>query len=576
MSRVTTDKQVAMPTGASDRPIVVLGAGINGAAIARELVLSGRSVIVVEKADIACGTTAYSSRLIHGGLRYLEYGEFDLVRESLDERRRLLELAPQFVRPLKLHIPVRDRFGGALSSARQFFGLGSPPGKSRGLWLVRAGLWLYDRYARDPSVPKSQVHRSGREQLPPVDADRFPWLCSYWDAQLCYPERFTVSLLTDAAMAARERSVSFACHTYHRARLRGDVVELFAEDLKSEEPHDPQPAATIRPQAIINATGAWVDETLDRLQVDHRRLIGGTKGSHLLTYHRGLAERLGGHGIYAEAEDGRPVFLLPYLDGALIGTTDIRFDGDPAAAVAEDEEVDYLLGVVREVFSDVRLTRDDLHLTYCGVRPLPHVDTSSPAGITRRHAIERNESAPLPLYSIVGGKLTTCRSLAEEVCRRVLGDLELPSEGDSRERFLPGGEGFDPHVSEPSAAVRRCRQLFGAASQRVLDEAQRIEPLGQHAGSVLETAGVPRGLVRWVLRNEWAHRLGDLVERRLMLLYDPQLSHEMLRELAEILAEEGHMRSDQVHGEVRQHMDRLQRHFRLRIKARSVSEGPTQ
>ena len=173
--------------------MVILGAGINGCALARELVLNGVSVWLVDTADIAFGATAYSSRLIHGGLRYLEYGEFDLVRESLAERTRLLRLAPQFVRPLRLFIPVANRFGGIIESARRF--LLRRSGKSsgsRGLWLVRMGLWFYDTYAHDPSLPRHQVHRIDDPCAVSIDDRQFRWLCSYYDAQIAYPERFVL------------------------------------------------------------------------------------------------------------------------------------------------------------------------------------------------------------------------------------------------------------------------------------------------------------------------------------------------------------------------------------------------
>src|SRR5262245_9386968 len=172
------------------QPVLILGAGINGAALARELVLNGVGVYLVDTADIASGATAYSSRLIHGGLRYLEYGEFDLVRESLAERTRLLRLAPQVVRPLKLSIPVKTRTSGFVGAARTFLGLrGGATSQSRGMWVVRMGLWLYDRYARDPMLPGHSARRVGEPATLAVSSD-YRWLCEYWDAQIQYPERF--------------------------------------------------------------------------------------------------------------------------------------------------------------------------------------------------------------------------------------------------------------------------------------------------------------------------------------------------------------------------------------------------
>ena len=209
-----------------DKTILVLGAGINGVAITRELLLNGVPVCLVDQGDIAGGTTAYSSRLIHGGLRYLEYGEFHLVRESLEERERLLQLAPHFVRPLHLFIPVQRRASGVYSAARKF--LGWPTASQdkyvpRGLWLVRMGLRLYDWCARHSSLPRHRGHRLDEPSVPPVDPQQFRWLVSYYDAQVEFPERFVLAMLEDARRLAAEQGVPLDVYTYHRASRRGAV-----------------------------------------------------------------------------------------------------------------------------------------------------------------------------------------------------------------------------------------------------------------------------------------------------------------------------------------------------------------
>ncbi len=177
-------------------PVLILGAGINGAALARELVLNGAPVVLVDTDDLTSGATSASSRLIHGGLRYLEYGEFDLVRESVEERTRLLRLAPHLVRPLELFIPVRTRFGGLTSAVRRLMGKQShDPPASRGLWLVRTGLRWYDTYARDPVLPRHKIYRADDPQALAVDSSCYRWQCSYFDAQVPFPERMVVALI---------------------------------------------------------------------------------------------------------------------------------------------------------------------------------------------------------------------------------------------------------------------------------------------------------------------------------------------------------------------------------------------
>ncbi len=194
--------------------VLILGAGINGSALARELALNGLKVVVVDERDAAAGTTAYSSRLIHGGLRYLEYAEFDLVRESLAERTRWLRLAPHLVRPLRLFVPIRSRGGGLLSAARHFFHVGRQSGDTpehRGLWAVGTGLWLYDRYARDPALPRRKIYAVDSPEVIGVDREKFRWLYAFSDAQLRYPERFTLALLEDAAARRRKAAARSSC-----------------------------------------------------------------------------------------------------------------------------------------------------------------------------------------------------------------------------------------------------------------------------------------------------------------------------------------------------------------------------
>ena len=334
----------------NQQPILVLGAGINGAAVARELLLNGLSVCIVDMGDLAGGTTAYSSRLIHGGLRYLEYGEFSLVRESLRERERLLRLAPQFVRPQRFHIPVRGRLGGWTQAARRFFGRPRRgPVVSRGFWLVRTGLALYDWIARGDDLPAAS---SGplSSRLPTADTDQFRWVCSYSDAQILYPERLVVALLEDARRLAEQRGLSFDVLTYHTAGRLGDEVHLSQGSNVTR---------SLKPSAIVNATGAWVDQTLEKLAVQTSRLIGGTKGSHLLVDNAELAASLGGDAVYLEASDGRPVFLLPFRGKTLIGTTDLPFEENPATATASEDEISYLLAAANELLRHKIGTQDN-------------------------------------------------------------------------------------------------------------------------------------------------------------------------------------------------------------------------
>lgn len=512
------------PERMNEQPVLILGGGINGAAAARELVLNGTPVWLVDTADLAFGATAYSSRLIHGGLRYLEFAEFALVRESLDERARLLRLAPHLVKPLRLFIPVRNQWGGLVQAASKFMGL---PLKSkrtvhRGLRVVQLGLWLYDRYSAGGSLPPRSVHRLNAPGVPAIDSAAAKRLLAYSDAQIVYPERLVIDLLTDARELARAKGIDFRVLTYTRATLHGDSVAL--SDLPGGADR-----GSVRPAAIINATGAWVDTTLARLPVAEKRLMGGTKGSHFVTYQQRLAACLRGQAIYTEAKDGRPVFLLPFGEGTLVGTTDLPFTGDPATARATEEELAYLIDVVNSLFPVAQLQRSELAMHQCGVRPLPFVDASTPAAITRRHQLVWSEGAAVPLVSLVGGKLTTCRSLAEETAAAVLGRLGKRVTIDSRDRPI-------------SPTPIDTALISGTVEQLVTPE-----------------------VVRQAVEQEWAKTLEDVAERRLMLHFSGKLSQSLLAKAADALVQLGTLQPGDQPAALDRCSRRFQEHFGVQL-----------
>ncbi len=568
---------------AVDKPVLILGAGINGAAIARELLLNRIPVCVVDTADIASGATAYSSRLIHGGLRYLEYGDFDLVRQSIEERGRLLVLAPQFVKPLRLFIPVERRLSGVWPAMKEFFGRDGK-GKSsdsRGLWLVQAGLRWYDSFSKATPLPRHSVHRLGDANVPPVDTERYRWACSYYDGQIEFPERFVLALLEDARRLATQQKTWFRVYAYHEVALRHRTVEIrrVGPTSSSLNTNRSKPAHAFEPSAIINATGAWVDRTLKHLRVDSQRLMGGTKGSHFLTSNSAVRQALQGNGVYAEAADGRPVFLLPLGEATLVGTTDLPFEDSPETAVASEDELEYLLTAVNHVFPQVSLTRSDIAWHYSGVRPLPYADDSTPAAVTRRHRLEEHADCPLPLYSLIGGKLTTCRLAAEETVAAIGQRLHLNIENNSRDRTIPGGDAFPVDSSALDAEhqrlteslhlsrkqIRAVWRLCGTSAESCLRDLNSSALRDVTDRANLTGTNLPARFVRRVIRSEWVTRLTDLVERRLMLLYEGDLSEQCLRQLARMMIDEGVLAESQLDEEVEFCKTRLWQHFGKRL-----------
>ncbi len=559
----------------NDRLVLILGGGINGAAVARELVLNRIPVVLVDRADISSGATAASSRLVHGGLRYLEYADFALVRESLAERERLLTLAPDFVHPLRFFIPVEHRVSGLLQSSAKFLRARLAAhlhSTSRGLWLIRAGLHWYDRLAHSSRLPRHAVHRTGAPRTPPVDARRFRWLCSYYDAQMAFPERFVVALLHDTARIAAETHTPFRVLTYHQAALDGHSVTLTPRPLIDAD-GAARVAETITPALIINATGAWVDETLRQLAVPSDRLMGGTKGSHFLTRCPALRSAIGADAIYAEAADGRPVFLLPFGPFTMVGTTDLPVNGDPLAAATNDAELDYLIHAVRRVFPDIALAREDISFYCCGVRPLPYARSANPAAVSRRHMIVPNANSPVPLLSLVGGKLTSCRQLAEEVAAVVLDQLGLDPITNSRRRPLTGDAGQDRSDDTPdqrlaafaethgfsATQAKAVWRLCGGWAESLLAPAVASSVSADDVRDVSGTS-YPRVFVRQVIDREWCNHLTDLVTRRLLLMYTGTITWSTLRELAGLMHAQGRTTDRQLEHEI----EHCVRHLRTR------------
>ena len=553
--------------------VLILGAGINGACVARELALNGVGVVIVDRHDIATGATAKSSRLIHGGLRYLEYGDIGLVRESLNERARLLRLAPQFVRPLRLHIPVGRRTGGLIQAAFRFVKLNRiaasfPFSAGRGLWAVRIGLWMYDRLAASDATQRYAVNRVGATNSPAVDPEQYRWLCSYSDAQILAPERFVVALLADAQQAARDRGVRCDVLTRHAAVMENGEVRVAPLD------EDDGEAEMLRPATIVNATGASGDRTLSELGAKSGRLFGGTKGSHVITHHRGLREALGEDGVYAETADGRLVFVLPFGEGVLIGTTDVRVETNPLQVAASRQEIEYLLEMVNAVFQGVAVGPHDVTAHYCGVRPLPYVSTGKTGAIPRGHSIVSGRAASIPIDTLVGGKLTTCREFGEVAADRILRRLGIPRTANTRDRVIPGGTDYP---ANEDLLQERLRSVATRAGWSVGQAAAVWELIGTRLDEIADSFAtgpsesipgtqIPQSFVDWSIRHEGPRTLEDLIERRLMLAWNCNLSPRTIRSLASCLIETGHLQKADVESEVTRTLRRLEQHYGRRLR----------
>ena len=575
----------ALPAATSS--VLILGGGIHGAALARELVLNGIPVVLADTGDLAAGATSKSSRLIHGGLRYLEYGDVRLVRESLLERGRLLKLAPQFVRPLRLFVPTERRWSGLLRSALGFFKLARTRfgrrlmGRAerrapRGYWPVRLGLWMYDLFSWGDGLPKSRGMTAANlgdrsndamELIPDLGTSRYRWLCAYSDAQMVYPERCVIALLADATDIARETNVSLKIVPHATIRWQGATIQVTSAGTSS--------AISVAPLMVINCSGAWGDLTLTEIDAGTTPLFAGTKGSHFVTRHPGLKSALQGQGVYAETGDRRLAFILPFADAVLVGTTDEEWSGDPDAAVASDAELNYLLEVVNGTLG-LKLSRADIESHYSGVRPLPRTTDTSHAAISRDHAIAEHNLHGVPILTLVGGKLTTFRSVAEQITDHVLTRLKRPRTGSTVQRVLLGGEGFPRDATAWPALWQQWAVEFQASYAEVAGLwplfGMRTREILAHGGSDrqwIADSVLSRSTVCWVIENEWVTELDDLIERRLMLIFAPRLSLATLHDLAECLVKTGRLSRERSQAAVEATAERLCRHYGRAIPANS-------
>lgn len=496
--------------------LVVIGGGINGAGIARDAASRGVKLLLLEMNDFAGGTTSWSSRLIHGGLRYLEHGDLPLVYESLQERGRLLRTARHLVHRICMNVPIYE-------------------GGRRGMLLLRVGMLAYDLLSIGKPLPRHRM--LDRDELlanePGLSTDGLKGGARYYDAQVTFAERLVIENLVAArAYGAVIRNYSIVTGI----EIEGGKVHAvrYFDAATGEE-------VEVGARVVVNAAGPWVDDVLGTVNRPMPELMGGTKGSHIVV---GPFDGAPTDAFYVEAYiDMRPFFILPWNGQYLIGTTDHRYHGDPADAVPGEAEIDYLLSETNRVFPRARLTRNDILFAYAGIRPLP-IQTKKPEGaITRRHIIRNHQRNALGLLSIIGGKLTTYRSLAEQVTDRVVKMLGIRAKACvTREMFLPGAIGLAAaqkmlgdfkEVSEAGAA--RMLAVYGGRTRRVLELAIAEPALV----ASLDPAGTMLAAeVAFVVRHELARHLTDIVHRRTMVGLSGGLGEPLAGAIADVAAAE--------------------------------------
>ena len=429
--------------------VLIVGGGINGAGLLRELALNGVDALLVDKADFAAGATSASSRMIHGGLRYLENGEFRLVRESLQERNRLLKNAPHAIKPLPTTIPIFFRWSGFANATAKFFDRSAKPSK-RGSALVKIGLTLYDLFtARDRVLPTHTfTGRAAALRARPLLHPGIVCTATYYDAWIPLPERLCLELIDDA----------LAAHPGAQALNYVAVIATASDGSVNLRDEITGENFSVTPRVVVNATGAWIDFANTALG-QPTRFIGGTKGSHLVVDHPELLAATAGHQLFYENEDGRICIFFPLHGKVLVGSTDIRIE-NPDEAVCDEREIDYMLQSVRTVFPAIKIGREHIVSRFCGVRPLPASEGGFTGRISRDHARRDLPPAPparpWPVYSLVGGKWTTFRAFAEQVADKIFIDLGRTRHTATHDTPI-GGREPEPNYAHPTALAQVVR-----------------------------------------------------------------------------------------------------------------------
>ena len=451
--------------------VVVIGGGINGVAVARQCARAGKHTLLVEQNDFASGVTSRSTRIIHGGLRYLEHGELGLVRESLRERENLLRERSHLVHPMHFLLLLNET-------------------TQRSALKVRAGLWLYQRMAgKSPHSDATEMELKRLERA--LDAGHRWSFFNYEDAQCEFPERLVAEWLmeaVDAGAIVRNHTEALAVDVAH-GRIRG---VLLRDQITGRD-------ARVDAGWVINCSGPWADRVCQRSSIRMAKpMLGGLRGSHI------VLPRFPGSpsaAVYTEAVDGRPIFVLPWNDQILVGTTEVADNGDPGKTVPSAEEISYLLRSVAQLFPKAKLSAQSVKHAFAGIRPLPYSPDNRPSAVTRRHILhDHADDGAAHMLSVIGGKLTTAASLARD-CARKIG---LNAAEPNTVALGPGAE-LDPLLDDAVLEIAR----IGAVSEETAQG--MVEWHGKRAADIARMA-LARAELRAPICPHTSHVIAEVVE----------------------------------------------------------------
>ncbi|PRY76900.1 glycerol-3-phosphate dehydrogenase [Yoonia maritima] len=492
------------------RDLFVIGGGINGCGIARDAVGRGLTVTLAEMSDLASATSSASTKLFHGGLRYLEYFEVRLVREALIERETLLRAMPHISWPMRFVLPYHNdmRFEGSTPTSKLLNVIMPWLKGRRPAWLIRFGLFMYDNLGGRKILPATTTVdlRSGPEGAP-LD-DKFAKAYEYSD---CWIEDSRLVVLNARDAVARGAQIMTRTKVIKADRV-DDLWEVIVEDLDTNE------TKVVRARMLINAAGPWVGDIIhQKLRVNSTEDVRLVRGSHIVT------RKLYDHDkcYFFQGTDGRIIFAIPYeTDFTLIGTTDADHEDPSVSPICTDEERDYLINFANGYFKST-IKAEDVVWSYSGVRPLYDDGASSATAATRDYTLKVDNTGGAPVLNVFGGKITTYRRLAESAMDKVKAYFpDLPDKWTAGVA-LPGGDfevsAFDTKVAElshdyaflTSAHALRLVRAYGTEAPTILGTAQSYTDLGKDFGANLYEAEIV-----WLMRNEFARTAEDVVWRR--------------------------------------------------------------
>ncbi len=518
--------------------VLIVGAGINGIGTFRDLALNGVDVLLIDRGDFCSGASAASSHMAHGGIRYLENGEFRLVREAVKERNRMIQNAPHIVKPLPTTIPMFKYFSGLFNAPLKFMGWLDKPSE-RGSVIIKLGLMMYDAYTGSQrTVPRHKFYSRNQslKKWGKLNSEIVN-TAVYYDGLISNPERLALELVLDAeAENPRARALNYV------SLVSGSGKTVVLRDELTDESFE------IEPKLVINAAGPWIDFANHSLGMT-TRYIGGTKGSHLVLDHPELRAAIGENEFFFENKDGRIVLIFPLQDRVLVGTSDIKIE-HPDEAQCTDEEVDYFIQMTARVFPNIKVGREHVVFAFSGVRPLANSVAKTTGQYSRDHHIEVLSgdwtNLNFPVYSLVGGKWTSFRAFSEEVTDKALQFLGIKRNRNTQELPIGGGRNY------PRTAEDKNKYINGLAAWTGLSH-DRLDVLFERYGTRVESVAEFMKLaedsplkslpdftkreILFLIQHERAKHLDDLLLRRTMLAMLGRLTRSAVDEVNDILAE---------------------------------------